>query len=1216
MIDDKKQTENPCFRRRIVKVVAVFLGIWAGSVLLAEILLSTPMVTTAVTRIAGRYIDGNISFGKVSASLLKHFPAVTVNLEDFSITYPSDRFDEAEKAGPQGALMYRGNGDEADTLATFSSFTASVRVTPLIFGQLKIPEIILKKPVVYAHSYSDGNANWNIFITDGSNEESADTTAAGLPEISIDKILVSDNSQIVYSDGRETVFALIELKQAGFDGRLTTDKTSRNRIGLSIDSLFVAGRIASDTLALGLDRLRIHEHDDHMDVDLQAKTLIATQTFGRLNIPIEMDGTVHFPKDSVFAVGVHNFKAEVAAIPLKGEADLRFHEGRTEIDGRLSVSECKVDDVLKKFVRNFIPQADRIRTDAVIGIDATCRGEYVHKTGKLPIIRVDAVIPQSTIRHTDIGEEISLALDASVASTRKGAFNVNVNNIDVSTVGLNLNGYGSVMDMLSDDPSISVDGTFSASLDSLMRFLPDSLNITAKGSMNAEISGSANMSDLTVYTFSNSSLTGKAVSESILFSMPDDSLSIEVRDLGMVLGPESVTSRRDTTQSFRLMGVTGNIGKIDASYKGNIALKGDGISLSAKNSSSGADTTQIGRLGGRLSAQNLTLTDASGISIDLDETQNGFQMMPQRNNPQVPVLTLTSTNKRITLVTDVNRAILTDASVRANAAMNTVERRQRARSIRDSLAKAYPDVSEDSLLMIIRSQRQSRELPEWLQEEDFRKQDIDIRLDQSLAKYFREWEMNGDIDVRTGIIMTPYFPLRNILRGMEVSFTNDRIGIDSLKVMSGKSGIEAKGYLTGLRRALTGSARGRSSRSALKLDLDISTDGMDANEILTAYNTGSQFDPEAAKDKMADASNAEFLKMVISDTTSAPEETKLLVIPGNLNADITLNGKDIRYSDLSISSLDANLLMKERCVQITNTMATSNIGDVTFEGFYSTRTKQDLKAGFNFDFKDITAEKAIDLMPAVDTLMPLLKSFAGQLNCTLAATASLDTNMNILTPTINGVLRISGDDLTISDSDMFTSLAKKLKFDNRKTGLIKHMTVEGVIKDDVLEVFPFVVTLDRYTLALSGKQNLDMSYRYHASLIRSPMLIKVGVDIYGQDFDNMKFKIGRPKYKNEKVPVFTAVIDETRLNLARSIRNIFEKGVEAAVQENERQEAILGHSQEIGYVNAVDLETEELSEEEQKELEEAVAEDTSGETETDINESTENQQDNEQSGVY
>ncbi len=140
-----------------------------------------------------------------------------------------------------------------------------------------------------------------------------------------------------------------------------------------------------------------------------------------------------------------------------------------------------------------------------------------------------------------------------------------------------------------------------------------------------------------------------------------------------------------------------------------------------------------------------------------------------------------------------------------------------------------------------------------------------------------------------------------------------------------------------------------------------------------------------------------------------------------------------------------------------------------------------------------------------------------------------------------------------------------------------------------------MLKLDIYTLALSVKQNLDMSYRYHASIIRSPLVIRVGVDVYGKDFDNMKFKIGKPKYKSANVPVFTTVIDQTRINLATSIRNIFEKGVEAAVQENERQEAIKAHQEEIGYVNAVDQESEGLSEEVQEQF----------------IESTENQQNNE-----
>ena len=134
MIDEKEKTGNKARSRWIGKTIAAIMTFWIGSVIILEILLSTTMVTNTVNRIAGRYIDGEISFGKVSASLLKNFPSLTLSFEDFCITYPSDRFDISEETGPQGALMFRGCGEEADTLATFSSFTASVRITPLILG--------------------------------------------------------------------------------------------------------------------------------------------------------------------------------------------------------------------------------------------------------------------------------------------------------------------------------------------------------------------------------------------------------------------------------------------------------------------------------------------------------------------------------------------------------------------------------------------------------------------------------------------------------------------------------------------------------------------------------------------------------------------------------------------------------------------------------------------------------------------------------------------------------------------------------------------------------------------------------------------------------------------------------------------------------------------------------------------------------------------------
>lgn len=1183
--------------RRLLRAILWIAGIWAALIILIELVMSSSLMTKTVQRIASEYIDGDVGFGRASLSMFRKFPDATITLDDFSLTYPADRFEDIEKTGPQGYLLYKGNGEDADTLASFRRFSASVNIWALLTGKISITDVQLTRPRIFAHMYPDGRANWDIFVSDTTESAQDTTSGRSLPKIDIGRIRLTERPHIVYTDSRDTIFAMISIRNIGFDGRLTTGKVSRNKIGLTVDSMFVAGRIAADTMALGLDRLHLHEHRNHIDFNASAKALAATRHFGRMQIPVGLEGTVHFPKDTVPALAIHGFRGEIAAIPLEGDLHLRKLDGRTGIEGSLAVKECRIDDIRKEFLCNFIPEASKISTDAIMSIEAVCNDEYIHGSGVLPSCSIRINLPEASVSHTSLPHKVRLAMDAGAQVDRNGKVSISVDNALVRTTGLSVSAKGGASDILSDDPLMDIDGHMNADLASLASFLPESSDITAEGVLSADINGKARLSHIGLYTFSKSELTGSIAGERIIFKSPSDTIDIDIEGLKASIGPENKTSKRDTTLSFRLMGISGNIQKADIAYKDALTLNGADMTFSAKSTTDN-DTTRIGRLGGRISAARLSVKDGAGSSVNLDETSNGFQVMPKRSNPKIPVLTLTSTTKRITLATDVNRAILTDASIRADASMNSIERKQMRKARLDSLQKVYPDIPRDSLMRHAMKNRPAREVQEWLKEEDFRKRDIDIRLDQSIAKYFREWDMRGAVKIRTGIIMTPYFPLRNILRGCEVTFDNDRIGIDSIKVLTGSSNVMAKGELTGLRRALT--ARNASS-AIMNLKVNLSTDKMNANEILSAYSAGSNFNPDASREEMAGATNAEFLQMVVSDTTESDEKARLLVIPANLNADISVNGKEIRYSDLLISDLNAAMKMKERCVQITNTSAISNMGEVSFEGFYATRSKRDIRAGFNFDFKDITTEKVIALMPSVDTIMPLLKSFAGQLNCNLAATASLDTNMNIITPTINGVIRISGDDLTIRNSDMFTSLAKKLHFSDNKVGKINRMTVEGVIMDNILEVFPFVLKMDKYTLALSGKQNLDLSYRYHASLIRSPMLIKVGVDIYGKDFDHMKFKIGKPKYRNENVPVFTAVIDETRINLAESIRSIFAKGVEAAVQENERQEAIAELKQEIGYVNAVDQELEELSSEEQKMIEET--------QETDNNESSDNQQD-------
>ena len=114
------------------KVVLWIAGLWLSILIILEIVLSGAVLTKLVNHTAKEYIDGELRFGKASVSMFRRFPAAVLTLEDFSVTYPAERFDSLESAGVQGHLMYKGTAEVADTLASFSRFAVGVNIPALI----------------------------------------------------------------------------------------------------------------------------------------------------------------------------------------------------------------------------------------------------------------------------------------------------------------------------------------------------------------------------------------------------------------------------------------------------------------------------------------------------------------------------------------------------------------------------------------------------------------------------------------------------------------------------------------------------------------------------------------------------------------------------------------------------------------------------------------------------------------------------------------------------------------------------------------------------------------------------------------------------------------------------------------------------------------------------------------------------------------------------
>ena len=69
-----------------------------------------------------------------------------------------------------------------------------------------------------------------------------------------------------------------------------------------------------------------------------------------------------------------------------------------------------------------------------------------------------------------------------------------------------------------------------------------------------------------------------------------------------------------------------------------------------------------------------------------------------------------------------------------------------------------------------------------------------------------------------------------------------------------------------------------------------------------------------------------------------------------------------------------------------------------------------------------------------------------------------------------------------------------------------------------------------------------MNFNYHISVLKSPIPMRLGIDITG-NMDDFKFRIGKAKYKDTNLPVHTSFIDSTRLSLKEYIKKSLTTGM-------------------------------------------------------------------------
>jgi len=1127
-------------RNSLIAVVSLLLLVLVA----LQIILRPSVLTSIVNDFAADYVEGDISFGNIKAHVIKSFPYLNLEADNFALTYPHDRYAQYDSIyrdnGKRFSLLRAGRAEEVDTLASFRNLSVSINYMGILTGRgYHIKKAELTHPRIFAHYYDSTAANWDILPIGGDDEDTPkDSTKKPLPRVIINKIHMSDKPFIVYTNPKDTLFGMFMMRRLNMDGHIDTKHIEKVESALEIDSLFVSGRLPSDTVSVALRSLRAKGSERHLTLDARAHAWLATNSFGRLKLPIglSLDGDFPERKDDTLEVKINSAGIELSALALKAQGNVKACGGAYDMDLEAHIEDCPLGQIIEEYENN-VPLFKKVTTDAHLSMDAVVKGTYAE--GKMPSIDARLKVPTAMLDYEGLGRKGKLGLDATLTTDDLKQVDAQVHKLLFDIAGAKIKATAGIEDVLGDDPLVKFDATVRARVDSLTHAFTLDRGITGTGNVDAKLHGKVRQSQLDMQKIGWADILCNLTASNLSIQDAPDSIDATIPALDVELATKANKIDRNLKKGARVLALKVKTDSLDAQY-GNLSINGGNVLLLMQNAAEilrgGKNLTSFM---GLLKMGRLSVKDTEGLGLKLTDNTESFRITPASKDRPVPKLSLRSSSARVGVRNGLNYYALWDLKFNASASKHQSRRFSQARRdhLLDSLQRVYPGVPRDSLFRKSRMDRLSR-----MPKDEFASSDIKIGLSKAIQSYARQWDIEGELNLKSGRIWMPSFPLRTRIASVEGSFDNDTLDLGNITIKAGRSDVSARANLSGLRRALTG--RGKPH---MKLKANVTSNYLDVNELMRGYAYYSNYEPP--KD-LANASDSEIEAATQNADLPDSVKSKLIVIPSNLDVDFTLEANGIKYDSLNVSWAAADVAMRDRTLQVTNAIAASNMGDLYFEGFYSTRSKKDLKAGFDLNLVNITAEKVITLFPSVDTLMPMLTSFAGDLDCELAATTEIDTMMNLVLPSVDGILKISGSNLNLQDSKDFTKIAKLLMFKDKKKARIDNMSVTGMMRDNRIDIFPFVINVDRYLLAASGQQVVDEWMDYHISVIKSPLLFKFGINAKGQDFDHVKYSLGKARYKSANVPVYTKQLDTVQYSLLAAIHNIFELGVEKAMQEN------------------------------------------------------------------
>lgn len=363
---------------------------------------------------------------------------------------------------------------------------------------------------------------------------------------------------------------------------------------------------------------------------------------------------------------------------------------------------------------------------------------------------------------------------------------------------------------------------------------------------------------------------------------------------------------------------------------------------------------------------------------------------------------------------------------------------------------------------------------------------------------------------------------------IDFAYTNRECKIEQSKLIIGNSDFALTGELRNIGRWLR-------EKGTLEGEMTFISEQTDANELLALLSAdqGSEEESTAQNDTTSASPTQP------ADIASPSEAAEPFLVPTNVNLTLNTQIKKAHLFNQTATNLGGRIYVKDGTLVLEEMGFICNAAKLQLTAMYRTPRRNHIYVGFDYHMLDVNIQELVNMIPQIDSMMPMLRSFKGEAEFHLAAETYTNAQYQIKPSTIRGAASIFGKDLVVMDNETFSTISKLLMFSKKTENKVDSISAEMTIYKKEIDVYPFCVSIDNYMVALGGRHNLDMTFNYDVNVL-SP--IYLGVNVSG-NLDDLNIKLAPCRFAKDFKPLFHRKVDTQSAEIRSMIRESMRKNV-------------------------------------------------------------------------